>query len=151
MTAPHTPPSSGEPSSASPGSVPDTPADTPRLHAFNAGRDAGQARLRACDHLGIQRFLSLDSAAYRDATDRGGLDTPTKELLGLVASAVLRCDDCINYHVEQAVKAGWTRTQIEDAFNVALIVGGSIVIPHARRALLFLDDCLLAHRPPAPA
>lgn len=122
------------------------PAAAPRLAAFNAGRAAGQARLEACEHLGIKRFLSLDSAAYRDRTSESGLDAPTKELLGLVASVVLRCDDCICYHIEQSVKAGWTKAQIEDAMNVALIVGGSIVIPHARRALLFLDECLQAQQ-----
>ncbi|MGP1345952.1 MAG: carboxymuconolactone decarboxylase family protein [Phycisphaerales bacterium] len=117
---------------------------TPGLDAFTRSRARAQARLEACEHLGIRRFLSLDSAAYRDRVSEGGLDGATKELLGLVASAVLRCDDCINYHIDQAVKAGWTREQIEDAMNVALVVGGSIVIPHARRALLILDECLLA-------
>jgi AhpD family alkylhydroperoxidase len=113
-----------------------------RLHEFRAQRAAGQARLQSADHLGINRFLRLDTAAYEDATAKGGLDAPTKELLGLVASAVLRCDDCINYHIEQCVGLGMTRAQIEDALNVALVVGGSIVIPHARRGLLFLDECL---------
>jgi len=113
-----------------------------RLHQFRTQRTAGQARLQGADHLGINRFLRLDSAAYEDATTAGGLDANTKELLGLVASAVLRCDDCINYHLEQCVNAGFTKKQIEDALNVALVVGGSIVIPHARRGLLFLDECL---------
>lgn len=118
---------------------------TRRLEAFTTSRAAGQVRLEACEHLGIKRFLNLDTAAYRDRSDEGGLDARTKELLGLVASAVLRCDDCICYHIEKAVLEGWTKEQIEDTLNVALIVGGSIVIPHARRALLFLDECLAAH------
>lgn len=107
---------------------------------FKRNRAAGQQRLMGVDHLGIKRFLRLDSATYEDAVDAGGLDPKTKELLGLVASAVLRCDDCINYHLEQCVKTGSTVKQIEDALNVALVVGGSIVIPHMRRALLTLDE-----------
>ncbi|MBL0922466.1 MAG: carboxymuconolactone decarboxylase family protein [Phycisphaerales bacterium] len=109
---------------------------------FRAERAVGQARLNASDHLGIKRFLSLDSGAYRD----GALDAKTKELLGLVASAVLRCNDCIDYHLEQCVQAGYSREQIEDALNVALVVGGSITIPHLRHACLSLDE-LLAERP----
>ncbi len=112
----------------------------PTPDSFAAARAAGQARLQNAEHLGIKRFLTLDTQAYADRSAQGGLDAPTKELLGLVASAVLRCDDCINYHLEQCVKRGVTAQQIEDALNVALIVGGSIVIPHARRALLFLDQ-----------
>lgn len=116
------------------------------FHEFKASRAAGQARLMSVDHLGIKRFLRLDSATYEDASAEGGLDPKTKELLGLVASAVLRCDDCINYHLEQCVKTGSTPKQIEDALNVALVVGGSIVIPHMRRALLTLDE-IVAENP----
>lgn len=72
------------------------------------------------DHLGVKRFLRLDTAAYED----GALPGRTKELLGLVASAVLRCDDCINYHLEQCVNAGYGKDELVDALNVALIVGG---------------------------
>lgn len=121
-----------------------------RLHDFRAQRAAGQARLQSAGHLGINRFLRLDTAAYEDATASGGLDAPTKELLGLVASAVLRCDDCIRYHIEQCVAAGLTKAQIEDALNIALVVGGSIVIPHARRGVLFLDDCIADREQSAP-
>jgi len=103
---------------------------------FRAERAKGQAALLEADHLGIKRFLRLDSATYED----GALDGRTKELLGLVASAVLRCNDCIDYHLEQCVKLGYTREQIVDALNVALVVGGSIVIPHARHAMLSLDE-----------
>ncbi|MAW62019.1 MAG: carboxymuconolactone decarboxylase family protein [Planctomycetes bacterium] len=77
-----------------------------------------------------KRFFNLDSAAYRD----GALPARTKELLGLVASAVLRCDDCIRYHLDQAVAGGWSDEEIREALDVALIVGGSITIPHVRRA-----------------
>ncbi|MCA9292596.1 MAG: carboxymuconolactone decarboxylase family protein [Phycisphaerales bacterium] len=112
----------------------------PTPDSFRAQREAAQARLRSTGHLGIDRFLTLDTGAYRDRTSDGGLDGGTKELLGLVASMVLRCDDCINYHTEQCVRAGYTVAQITDAMNIALIVGGSIVIPHMRRALLMLDQ-----------
>jgi AhpD family alkylhydroperoxidase len=110
------------------------------IQQFREERAVGQARVLDTDHLGIKRFFNLDSAAYRDATGEGGLDAPTKELLGLVASSVLRCNDCIDYHLEQCVKAGLTLRQIEDALNVALVVGGSILIPHLRHARLSLDE-----------
>lgn len=113
---------------------------TTRIEQFRQQREQGQQRLASVDHLGIKRFLALDSGAYRDHTEEGGLDSRTLELCGLVSSFVLRCDDCINYHLEQCVKAGWTREQITDAMNVGLIVGGSITIPHMRRALLVLDE-----------
>jgi ribonuclease HI len=83
-----------------------------------------------CGHLGIKRFFALDHQAY----EPGALPTKTKELLGLIASAVLRCDDCITYHLVRCGEEGWRREEIIDALNVALIVGGSITIPHVRRA-----------------
>ena len=83
-----------------------------------------------CGHLGVKRFFALDHQAY----EPGALPTKTKELLGLVASLVLRCDDCITYHVVRCGEEGWKREEIIDAMNVALIVGGSITIPHVRRA-----------------
>lgn len=86
-----------------------------------------------------KRFFSLDHQTYSD----GALPVKTKELLGLVASAVLRCDDCIAYHVDQCVKAGISDEQLWEAFDVALIVGGSIVIPHLRRGVEFLDEARL--------
>ena len=112
------------------------------IEAFHTARAAGQQRLESCDHLGIKRLLALDSGAYRDASDHDGLPASTKELLGLVASTVLRCDDCIAFHTENCAKAGFTTKQIEDAFNGAMIVGGSITIPHVRRALLLLDKLM---------
>lgn len=83
-----------------------------------------------------KRFFSLDTQTYQ----AGALDAKTKELLGLVASMVLRCDDCIAYHVDQCVKAGVKDEELWEAFDVALIVGGSIVIPHLRRGVEFLDQ-----------
>jgi AhpD family alkylhydroperoxidase len=95
-----------------------------------------------------RRFFALDDQAYRDTTKDGGLDKKTKELLGLASSMVLRCDDCIAYHIDQCVNAGCTNRELWEAFDIALIVGGSIVIPHLRRAVDFLDEC--RRRPAAP-
>lgn len=107
-----------------------------RLDRFDAYRARMNARiLDDGTHLGIKRFFNLDAAAYRE----GALDAKTKELLGLVASAVLRCNDCIDYHLEQCVAAGFSDAEIEDALNVGLIVGGSIVIPHLRHAVETID------------
>ncbi len=82
-----------------------------------------------------KRFFRLDGQTY----EPGALNAKTKELLGLVASAVLRCDDCIAYHIDQCVKAGASDEELWEALDVALIVGGSIVIPHLRRSIEFLD------------
>ena len=79
----------------------------------------------------IKRFFSLDSLCYSE----GALDKKTKEILGLCASMVLRCDDCIKYHLIEAHKAGVTDDEIKEVFSIALMVGGSIVIPHLRRAV----------------
>ncbi|MFO0856131.1 MAG: carboxymuconolactone decarboxylase family protein [Phycisphaerales bacterium] len=86
-----------------------------------------------------KRFFRLDGQTY----EPGALDAKTKELLGLVASAVLRCDDCIAYHIDQCVNANCTDEEIWEALDVALIVGGSIVIPHLRRGVEFLDEARL--------
>lgn len=118
-----------------PSSEEHTPDET-RLDRFNAYRAKMNARiLDEKDHVGIKRFFALDTAAYRD----GALDGRTKELLGLVASAVLRCNDCIDYHLIQCVEAGYTDAELDDALNVALVVGGSIVIPHLRHAIETVD------------
>ncbi|MCU0236603.1 MAG: carboxymuconolactone decarboxylase family protein [Acidobacteria bacterium] len=86
--------------------------------------------------LGIKRFFALDEQAYH----AGALDAKTKELLGLVASLVLRCDDCIAYHLIQAKEQGASGEELFETFHVALVVGGSIVIPHLRRAVDFLEE-----------
>lgn len=88
-----------------------------------------------------KRFFSLDNQAYQD----GALPARTKELLGLAASMVLRCDDCVAYHVDQCVRAGVSDEELWEVFDVALVVGGSIVIPHLRRAVEFLDESRAAH------
>ncbi len=106
-----------------------------RLDEFRTYRTRMNDRIAQIDHLGIKRFFNLDGAAYKD----GALDAKTKEMLGLVASAVLRCNDCIDYHLIQCIDAGWTDEELFDGLNVALIVGGSIVIPHLRHAVETID------------
>jgi len=108
---------------------------TNRLDDFQAYRARMNERILSIDHQGIKRFFNLDTAAYRP----GALDSKTKELLGLTASMVLRCNDCIDYHVLQCIDAGCTDEELYEAFNVALVVGGSIVIPHLRHAVETLD------------
>lgn len=87
-----------------------------------------------------KRFFALDTRAYAAGT----LDIRTKELLGLVASMVLRCDDCIAYHIDRCIAEGLSDEAIWEAFDIALIVGGSIVIPHLRRGVEFLDEARAA-------
>jgi len=112
---------------------------------YRKDRTHGQERLLDTEHLGLKRFMNLDTAAYRDLSDKGGLDEKTKELLGLIASTVLRCNDCIDYHLEKCVELGWTMQEIEDGLNVAMIVGGSITIPHLRHAKLTLEELYAEH------
>lgn len=105
------------------------------IEEFRAHRSRMNERILGAGHLGIKRFFNLDSAAYRD----GALDGRTKELLGLVASAVLRCNDCIDYHLDRCVEVGFSDEELVDALNVGLVVGGSIVIPHLRHAFATID------------
>jgi len=106
-----------------------------RLAEFTAFRQRMNERILAEDNQVVRRFFALDTQTYR----AGALDVKTKELLGLVASMVLRCDDCISYHLAQCREAGVSREEFFETFSVALVVGGSIVIPHLRRAVDFLD------------
>ncbi|MDZ7716110.1 MAG: carboxymuconolactone decarboxylase family protein [Balneolaceae bacterium] len=106
-----------------------------RLDAFRQKREEMNEKILDLDHLGIKRFFNLDTNTYKE----GALSTQTKELLGLVASAVLRCNDCIDYHLEQCAKAGSTKNEIVEALNIAMVVGGSIVIPHLRHAIETLE------------
>jgi AhpD family alkylhydroperoxidase len=108
------------------------------MDEFDRYRADMNEKLLGGNHRGLKRFFALDTQAYED----GALDKRTKELLGLVASIVLRCDDCITYHIKQCVTAGVTRPEFLDLFNVALVVGGSITIPHLRRAVDRLDTTL---------
>jgi len=107
-----------------------------KLDEFRAYRTRMNKRIAEIDHLGIKRFFNLDTMAYTD----GALSAKTKELLGLVASCVMRCNDCIDYHLIQCVDAGWKYEELNDALNVALIAGGSIFIPHLRHAVETLDQ-----------
>jgi AhpD family alkylhydroperoxidase len=107
-----------------------------RLAEFTQFRQRMNERILAEPNQVVRRFFALDTQAYQ----AGALDVKTKELLGLVASLVLRCDDCISYHVAQCRQAGVNRDEMFETFSVGLIVGGSIVIPHLRRAVDFLDQ-----------
>ena len=106
-----------------------------RLEEFHAYRQKMNKRISELDHLGLKRFFNLDTAAYR----QGALSPETKELLGLVASSVLRCNDCIDYHLDQCHQAGFSPEELYDALNVSLVVGGSVVIPHLRHAVETID------------
>jgi ribonuclease HI len=92
------------------------------------------------DNYLVKRFYNLDHNTYME----GALSAKHKELMGLVASTCLRCDDCINYHVIQSYRLGATRSEQEEAINVALVVGGSIVVPHLRRAYELLTELYAA-------
>lgn len=103
---------------------------------FLATRERLNENVTRADNLLLKRFYNIDHNTYLD----GPVPAKYKELMGLVASACLRCDDCINYHIIQAYRLGVARVEQEDALNVALVVGGSIVIPHLRRAYEFLTE-----------
>ena len=107
-----------------------------RVRRFAEFRRRMNERILAEPNQVVRRFFALDTQTYQ----AGALDVKTKELLGLVASLVLRCDDCISYHVAQCREAGATREELFETFSVGLVVGGSIVIPHLRRAVDFLDQ-----------
>ena len=114
------------------------PTDTgkDRVAEFTAYRQRMNGRILEEDNQVVRRFFALDTQTYK----AGALDVKTKELLGLVASMVLRCDDCISYHIAQCKEAGVSRDEFFETFSVGLVVGGSIVIPHLRRAVDFLDQ-----------
>jgi AhpD family alkylhydroperoxidase len=107
-----------------------------RVKEFTEFRQRMNERILAEDNRVIKRVFSVDSLAYQD----GVLPSKTKELLGLTASLVLRCDDCVSYHISQCLETGSTRQEIIEAMSVALVVGGTIVIPHLRRGVDFLDQ-----------
>ena len=105
------------------------------VNDFNTYRSAMNEKLLADDNKIIKRIFNLDTNAYA----AGALDIKTKELLGLVASAVLRCDDCIKYHLETSHKEGVTKDEMMEAMGIATLVGGTIVVPHLRRAYEFWE------------
>lgn len=107
------------------------------IEEFRKYREKTNEKILASGNQQIQRFFNLDARAYAPGT----LPGRTKELLGLVASMVLRCDDCVTYHVIRCVEEGATDPEFFEAFNIALVVGGSITIPHLRRATGHLEEC----------
>jgi len=106
------------------------------VRRFRDERERLNAKVLAAGNLTVKRFFALDTQAYAP----GALDAKTKELLGLASSAVLRCDDCILYHIIRCVEEGATDDEILEALSISLLVGGSIVIPHLRRAIDRLDE-----------
>lgn len=106
-----------------------------QLREFRKYRNKMNERLLGTKDKVIQRIYSLDTLTYQE----GALSTKTKEMLGLATSMVLRCDDCIKYHLEQCFVQGITTAEVIEIFGVANLVGGTIVIPHTRRAMEYWD------------
>jgi AhpD family alkylhydroperoxidase len=106
------------------------------VEEFNNYRTKMNERIMDADNLVLKRFFNLDTNTYAE----GALSVKTKEMLGLVASMVLRCDDCIKYHIEKSFNEGVTKQEIFEVFSIATVVGGSIVIPHLRRAVEFWEE-----------
>ncbi|MBT3207770.1 MAG: carboxymuconolactone decarboxylase family protein [Bacteroidetes bacterium] len=107
-----------------------------KIKEFREYRMKMNDKLLSGDNKVIKRLFNLDTNTYSE----GALSSKTKEMLGLVSSMVLRCDDCIKYHLEQCYIAGLTTEELFEIFSVANIVGGTIVIPHTRRALEFWEE-----------
>ena len=106
------------------------------VREFNEFRSEMNKKILSEDNLVIKRFFNLDTNVYKD----GVLSAKVKDMLGLVASLVLRCDDCVRYHIQSCKEKGVKKDEFFEIFSVALVVGGSIVIPHLRRAAAFLDE-----------
>jgi AhpD family alkylhydroperoxidase len=106
------------------------------VNEYRAYRQKMNEKLLAADDKIIKRIFNLDTNTYME----GALSVKTKEMLGLVSSMVLRCDDCVKYHLEQCFKLGVNRKEIFEIFGIANLIGGTIVIPHTRRALEFWDE-----------
>jgi AhpD family alkylhydroperoxidase len=115
-----------------------------RVEEFNDFRSRMNQRILEADHRAIKRLFGVDTLTY----EGGVLDRKTKEMLGLATSMVLRCDDCVSYHLQQCKQEGVTEAELFDVFSVALVVGGTIVIPHLRRAIAFLDELNETPSPP---
>jgi AhpD family alkylhydroperoxidase len=106
------------------------------IEEFNAYRSKMNEEIMAADNKVIKRFFNLDTNAYA----AGELEVKTKEMIGLACSMVLRCDDCIKYHLGKSHKAGITKAEIFEVFSIAMLIGGSIVIPHLRRAAEYWEE-----------
>jgi len=111
------------------------------LGEFRRERERLNEKLLNSGHKGIQRFFALDHQAYQDG---GALPAKVKEMMGLSCSLVLRCDDCITYHVVRCAEEGVAQEEFMEIFNIALVVGGSIIIPHLRRAGERMEEALEA-------
>ncbi|UII28257.1 carboxymuconolactone decarboxylase family protein [Fulvivirga maritima] len=107
-----------------------------KVEEFNSYRSKMNEKILGADNKVLKRIFNLDTNAYTE----GALDVKTKELMGMVASMVLRCDDCIKYHVQKCYEIGITKEQIFEGFAIANLVGGTIVIPHLRRAVEFWEE-----------
>jgi AhpD family alkylhydroperoxidase len=125
------PAANGNQAAAQPGSPPHEHATKSSLEEFREFRERMNTEILGEGNLVINRFFALDTRTY----EAGALDVKTKELLGLVASLVLRCDDCVTYHLARCAEERVSRSEIFESLSVGLIVGGSIVIPHLRRAV----------------
>ena len=107
-----------------------------KVNEFNEYRSRMNEKILASDNLVLKRLFNLDTNTYQN----GALSSEVKEMLGLVASMVLRCDDCVKYHLEKCHQLGVTSAQMFEIFAVANIVGGTIVIPHTRRAVEYWEE-----------
>ena len=107
------------------------------LIKYNEFRHKMNERITNCGHLGLKRFWALDGRAY----EPGALDEKSLEFMGLTTSMVLKCDDCVTYHLIRLIQLDASNEELYEALNVSLIVGGSITIPHIRRAFETIDAC----------
>jgi AhpD family alkylhydroperoxidase len=110
-----------------------------KVQEFNEYRSRMNEKIMAADNKVIKRFFNLDTNAYQE----GALDVKTKEMLGLACSMVLRCDDCIKYHLGKCHECGLSDEEIYEVFAIANLIGGSIVIPHFRRAVEYWEELKL--------
>ena len=108
------------------------------VRQFNEYRSKMNEKILAADNLIIKRLFNLDTNAYEE----GALDTKSKELIGLTCSLVLRCDDCVKYHLGKCKEINLTTAEVHEAIGVATLIGGTIVIPHLRRAFEFWDELI---------
>jgi len=105
------------------------------VEEFNAYRSQMNEKILSVDNLVLKRIFNLDANCYAE----GALDVKTKEMIGLACSMVLRCDDCIKYHLGKCKEVGLTKEQVFEVFAIANLIGGTIVIPHLRRAVEFWE------------
>ncbi|MEH0158105.1 carboxymuconolactone decarboxylase family protein [Limibacter armeniacum] len=107
-----------------------------KIEEFRSFRSEMNEKILATDNKVVKRIFSLDSLAFKE----GALDVKTKEMIGLTISLSLRCDDCVKYHLEKCKEVGFTNEQIIEGMSIANLIGGTIVIPHLRRAVAYLEE-----------